>query len=153
MPISFTVYRFGRLVTYTVEGVPTAAEVAEFLDAVLAHRYFRRGFAFLGEVIASDIPHAAFTTDFAREIEARALYLAPCKWAVQVSSRAGHGLVMRRASRMEDIGVEVATFRTLDDATNWLGSVSMNPERDQERDQKPGDSPSPSPCLSPWGTP
>src|SRR5947208_2125435 len=99
MPIQFSVYPFGRLVTYSVERVPTPAEVQAFLDAVLMHRDFRRGFAFLGEATTGDIPHAAFTTNMAREVQARAKRLAPCKWAVLVTSPAGHGLVLRRAAQ------------------------------------------------------
>jgi hypothetical protein len=144
MSIHFSVYPFGRLVTYTVEGVPTPAEVEAFLDAVLAHRSFCREFAFLGEAAAGGAPHGAFTTSMAREVRARAKRLAPCKWAVLVASPTGHDLVVRRAERTQDSGVEVAPFRTPDEALNWLGTISVTPGRGPNRDDAPLPRPSPS---------
>ena len=49
MPISFTIDPDARLVVYTVEGNATRAEAIEFLDTVIAHPDFRRGFDFLGD--------------------------------------------------------------------------------------------------------
>ena len=49
MGISFTIYPFGRLVRYTVEGTATVDEAGAFLDAALTHPRFERGFMFLGD--------------------------------------------------------------------------------------------------------
>lgn len=128
MPIQFSVYPFGRLVVYTVETVPTSAEAGEFLDAVIGHRKFRREFAFLGEAAAGNVPHAAFTTALAREVLARRNRLAPCKWAVLVLSEPGLDLVEKRAEPFLDSDIEVAAFLAVDDAINWLGTITVHPE-------------------------
>ncbi|MCI0702962.1 MAG: hypothetical protein L0241_17940 [Planctomycetia bacterium] len=149
MSIQFSVSPFGRLVFYKVNGVPTPAEARAFLNEVLSHRNFRRGFAFLGESTSSDIPHAAFTTTLAREVLAQANRLAPCRWAVLVPSQTGQELVRRRAAQTEGSGVEVAPFLTMEDATNWLGSINEYPaERNYLEDRE--DAPS---SLTPMGTP
>jgi hypothetical protein len=144
MPIQFSVYPFGRLVVYTVETVPTPAEAGEFLDAVLAHRKFRREFAFLGETTAGNVPHAAFTTALAQEVLARRNRFAPCKWAVLVLSEVGLDLVQKRAESLLDSDIEVAAFLTMDDAMNWLGTVTVRPgdsPAEPDAPERPSDSP------------
>src|SRR5262245_536154 len=149
MPLLFSVCPFGRLVICKVEGIPTPEEARAFLRDVLAQRNFRRGFAFLGQTTDSDIPHAAFTTHLAREVEAQARNLAPCKWAVMVPSETGRALVKKRAALTDRTGVQVAPFLTVDEATNWLGSISEYPadRADAERRGYP-----PSSRLTPLGS-
>lgn|SRR5262245_779003 len=136
MPIHFIVYPIGRLVKYQVEGVPTPAESRDFLDAVFAHRAFRKGFAFLGEPTAGHVPHAAYTSHLAREVEARSDRLGPCHWAVVVTSPAGHALVTMRAAATRRGGVEIKPFLTLEEAMEWLS------ESDENTPLKPNQPPS-----------
>jgi hypothetical protein len=123
MPIRFSIYPIGQLVTYTVEGAATADEVREFLDAVFADRRFRRGFDFLGD-IAGDAaePDAAYTTAVGGEVLARLARLRPCRWAVIVPSRAGYEMVLARVVPACAGGVEVAPFPNWDEAMGWLGA-------------------------------
>ena len=49
MPVHFAIDPFERLVVYVVEGNATYEEAARFLDAVISHPDFERGFNFLGD--------------------------------------------------------------------------------------------------------
>jgi hypothetical protein len=124
--IHFTVYPVGCLIRYQVRGVPTTAEAAAFLDAVLAHRRFRSGFAFLGEA-GDDNPQVPYTALLAAEVRARADRLAPCRWAVVVSSTAGTDLVRSWAEEIPTAGVEVVPFPTTAEAIDWLAGTVDHP--------------------------
>ena len=77
MPINFTIYPLGRLVRYTVEGTATPDDARGFLDAVLAHRRFQRGFMFLGDRRWATEPDAAYVRTMDQEIRARLALLRP----------------------------------------------------------------------------
>ena len=122
MGIRFDVYPLVCLVRYTANGAVTANDARQFLDAVLAHRHFEPGFDFLGDANATGRePDAAYTAALANEVRARADVLSPCRWAVVVSSPGGLALVRLWAPLTQAGGVEVAPFRTPDDAMAWLG--------------------------------
>lgn len=127
MSIRFAIYPAGRLVTYSVEGSPTAEEAGRFLDAVLAHRRFRRGFDFLGEGAAGAPPDAPFAPAIAREVQARLDLLGPCRWAV-VGDRAGAALMEGQAGAVREGGIEVVSFPTRAVAADWL-TESARPDQ------------------------
>jgi hypothetical protein len=77
--IQFTVYPVARLVTYTVEGLPTDLEASDFIEAVLARRHFKRGFDFLGECQTTDEPGAAYHPALARAVRGSAVAVGPCQ--------------------------------------------------------------------------
>lgn len=117
MEIKFTVYPVACLVSYVVEGVAADAEVEAFLNAVLTHRHFRRGFDFLGESQGTHEPDAAFPPSFARTICASGAALGSCRWAVVVAPPRGEALKLEPSGE-----VEVVSFSTREDAFDWLSS-------------------------------
>jgi hypothetical protein len=120
--IRFDVYPLVCLVRYTANGPVTPDDARQFLDGVLAHRHFDPGFDFLGDAIgAGRDPDAVYTAALAHEVRARAHLLAPCRWAVVVPTPGGLALVRLWAPLTREGGVEVAPFRTADDAMAWLG--------------------------------
>ena len=130
MAIRFTVHPSARLVTYAVEGTTTRDDAREFLDAVLAHPNFERGFAFLGDRRGPDgEPDMAYVRAVAKEVRARASRLAPCRWAIALSTPAGFGAVRMCNLLTLESGVEMAPFMTPTQATEWLGT-GLNGSRD-----------------------
>jgi hypothetical protein len=121
--ISFTVYPSARLVNYTVEGNPTDDQVREFLDAVMTHRWFRRGFDFLGNSCVEGASDAAYPQALAQEVRARRDRLAPCRWAVLASSPGAVVTVRMRGALTLTDGVKVAAFLTPEEAADWLGAA------------------------------
>src|SRR5262245_25434688 len=121
MPIRFTVHPSARLVTYSVEGTATLDEAREFLDAVVAHPDFRRGFAFLGDRRMASEPDARYVRALADEVQDRAHLLAPCKWAVAAPTAEGFRMVRLWSFQTLPSGVEAAPFMTPTAAAEWLG--------------------------------
>jgi hypothetical protein len=123
MGISFTVYPLARVVAYTVDGGTTANDAREFLDAVVAHRHYRRGFDFLGDPSgAGGELGQSHLRSLALEAIERAADLAPCRWAVVVSSDVELGMVRMWAALMVEASVEVAAFTSLAEASEWVGA-------------------------------
>ena len=123
MAIHFTIHPSARLVTYAVEGTATHDDAREFLDAVLAHPNFERGFAFLGDRRGpSGEPDMAYVRAVANEVRARASRLAPCRWAIALSTAGGFGAVRMCNLLTLESGVEMAPFMTPAQAVEWLGA-------------------------------
>jgi hypothetical protein len=122
MPIQFTVEPQARLIVYVVEGNATSDEARLFLDAVLAHPAYQRGFTFLGD--RRDVvrgPTSAYVYGITDEVNARATQIAPCRWAVIVSDTYAYGMARMWAIMTERSGVQILPFRTAKAATDWLG--------------------------------
>ncbi len=133
MAIRFSVHPSARLVTYEVEGTATRDDAKEFLDAVLAHPNFERGFAFLGDRRGpGSEPDMTYVRAVAKEVQARASRLAPCRWAVALSTAAGFGAIRLCNLLTLESGVEMAPFMTPDQAAEWLGE-----RPDGSRDTQP----------------
>ena len=120
MGIQFTVYPVAGLVSYAVDGPATDAQAGAFLAAVVAHPHFQRGFDFLGEGGGPGEPDAAYSPPLARAVRSRTADVAPCRWAVVVSSHHGPGAVRRWAELVLADGIEVAPFLSRSDAVDWL---------------------------------
>ena len=121
MPIHFTVDPVARLVVYVVEGNATREEAIEFLDAVLGHSDFCRGFNFLGDrrdVVHS--PGSGCIYGVADEVSLRQKPLAPCKWAVIVSNDSAYGMTRMWGILTERTRIEILPFRRAAEATYWL---------------------------------
>jgi hypothetical protein len=108
-----------------VDGVATRDQAREFLDAVLAHPHFERGFAFLGDRrnVASGLD-AAYIGAVVDEIRHRAHVLAPCRWAVVVATEDGFGAIRMCAMLSDRTGVQIAPFTSADRAAEWAGRTS-----------------------------
>ena len=123
MPISFTIDPDARLVVYTVEGNATRAEAIEFLDTVIAHPDFRRGFDFLGD--RRDVVRgqsSAYVYGITDEINARQESIAPCLWAVIVADEYAYGMSHMWATMTQRSKVNIRPFRNAEEATVWLGA-------------------------------
>lgn len=145
MSICFSIAPAARLVTYTVEGIATADQIREFLDAVLADPDFRRGFNFVGEG-AGPLAGlcAAYSDALSRAVLARRDRLAPCRWAVVIGygSVMGLNLLEARAVLARACGFEVDLFMDRSAALDWLGatlaeSPSSNPPQSEQRAPHP----------------
>jgi len=122
MGVHFTIDRDARLVVYTVEGVTTADQARAFLAAVLTHPDYEPGFDFLGDRREVDEePDTAYVRVVSFEVMSRKASLGPCRWAVLVSSELGYGMVRMWGLMTEASGVEIAPFRHVADALEWLG--------------------------------
>ena len=122
MPVHFAIDPFERLVVYVVEGNATDEEAARFLDAVISHPDFERGFNFLGD--RRDVvqgPTAAYVYGVADEVNMRKQELAPCRWAVIVSDDYAYGMARMWGIMTEYSGVYILPFHTAEAATDWLG--------------------------------
>jgi len=122
MPIHFAVSSPARLVVYTVEGTVTREEAHQFVDAVLEHFHYGRGYGFLGNACGTDEPDAAFNQIIARAVGARSHLLGPCRWAVVVPPEVGRGMVRMWAGLMRGTGVMVMPFATQNAAADWVAS-------------------------------
>jgi hypothetical protein len=122
MPFSFTIDPSARLVIYIVEGHATRDEAIEFIDTVIAHPDFRRGFNFLGDrrdVVRA--PNSGYIYGITEDLNARKKALAPCKWAVIVSDDLAYGMARMWGIMTDRTGVEIIPFHTADEAAEWLG--------------------------------
>jgi hypothetical protein len=122
MPVHFVIDPFERLVVYVVEGNATREEAAKFLDAVISHRDFERGFNFLGDrrdVVRGQTP--AYVYGVADEVNERKKELAPCRWAVIVADESAYAMTRMWGIMTEYSGVYILPFHTAEAATDWLG--------------------------------
>jgi hypothetical protein len=122
MPVHFSIDCDARLVVYVVEGTATSTEARKFLDAVIVHPDFNRGFNFLGD--RRDVvrgPSSGYVYGVSDEVKARKSHLAPCKWAVIVSDDFAYGMARMWGILTEKSGVEILPFRQAKEATEWLG--------------------------------
>jgi hypothetical protein len=122
MGITFTVYPLGRLVRYTVEGSATPDEARAFLDAVVTHSRFERGFMFLGDRRWAAEPDAAYIRAMDQEIRGRLSLLVPCRWAVVVSTPAAFAAIRAWGSLLQGSGVEVVPFMSMEAASDWVAT-------------------------------
>ena len=121
MPIHFTVCPSTRLVAYSVEGPVTPEDAREFLQAIVGHSHFRRGYSVLGDAGGTDCePDAAFDHALARAVRALSHLLGPCRWAVVVPSEVGRGMVRMWSSLTRGTEVRAAPFATRGAAAQWL---------------------------------
>lgn len=121
MDISFDVYPSERLVSYVIEGTPTADETRDFLNAVVAHADFEPGFGFSGDCrrLGND-PGMVYVRALAREVRARAGELGPCRWGLVFSTAGGFTAVRICSLLTFGSGIEFAPFRTPQEAGAWL---------------------------------
>ena len=122
MPVHFVIDPFERLVVYVVEGNATREEAVKFLDAVISHRDFERGFNFLGDrrdVVLGQT--SAYVYGVADEVNARKKVLAPCRWAVIVADEPAYDMTRMWGIMTEYSGVYILPFHTAEAATDWLG--------------------------------
>jgi hypothetical protein len=120
--VHFTIDRAVRLVAYVVDGTATEDEAREFLDSVLAHPDFETGFNFLGDRRGvTAVPDATYIYAVAVEVNRHHADLAPCQWAVIVSSDVAYGMTRMWGLLTADSGVKIIPFRTAEVATAWLG--------------------------------
>jgi hypothetical protein len=122
MAINFTVYPVGRLVKYTVEGTEKPGETRSFLDAALAHRHFERGFMFLGDRRWAADPDAAFVRAMDDEVRSKLALLAPCRWAVVVSTPVAFAAFRTLGSLLQASGVEAVPFMSMEAAAEWVAT-------------------------------
>jgi len=122
MGIRFNVYPMARLVAYTVDETATPEDARTFLDAVLAHRHYQRGFDFLGDRSAGGEPDASYIHAIALEVRNRVDRLAPCRWGVVVPTLVGFGMVRMWAILTQETGVEIAPFLSAAEASEWVGA-------------------------------
>lgn len=123
MGIRFIIYPTARLVAYTVDGSATSDEARAFLDAVIAHRHFERGFDFLGDRFGDDEePDTGFLRAIALEVRSRVTQLAPCRWAVVDPSPVAFGMVRMWGILVQESGLQVAPFTDMSEASEWVGA-------------------------------
>lgn len=121
MDISFDVDPSERLLSYVVEGTPTADETRDFLNAVVAHPDFEPGFGFSGDCRRlGDDPGMVYVRALAREVRARAGELGPCRWGLVFSTAGGFTAVRICSLLTFGSGIEFAPFRTPEEAEAWL---------------------------------
>lgn len=123
MGIRFIVYPTARLVAYTVDGTATAEDVRTFLDAVVTHRNFERGFDFLGDRFGNDDdPDMGYLREFALEVFSRVKQFAPCRWGIVEPNSVGFGMVRMWGILAQPSGVQVAPFTDMSEASEWVGA-------------------------------
>ena len=122
MGITFTVYPVGRLVRYSVEGADTPDDHRAFLDAALASRHFERGFMFLGDRRWAVDLDAAYVRMIDQDIRARLAQIAPCRWAVVVSTPAAFAAVRAWGALLQGCGVEAVPFMSMEAAAEWVAT-------------------------------
>jgi hypothetical protein len=122
MPVHFTIDPAARLVVYIVQGNATPEEAVEFLDAVISHPRFERGFNFLGD--RRDVvrgPNSGYVYGVTALVNVRKKAIAPCRWAVIVSDDYAYGMARMWGIMTEKSKVEILPFRTAEEAVEWLG--------------------------------
>jgi hypothetical protein len=131
MPIDFTIDPAARLVVYIVEGTASREEAIEFIDTVIAHPEFQRGFNFLGD--RRDVVHgpsSGYVYGVTEDINSRRNALSPCRWAVIVSNDYSYGMARMWGIMTERAKVEILSFRMAEEAAGWLGvSADHVPQR------------------------
>jgi hypothetical protein len=134
MGILFRIDAAARLVEYVIEGDATAEEARAFLDAVLDHPEFCRGFNFLGDRRGvGRAPGTRYVQSVAAQVNERCKALAPCRWAVVVSDELADGMARMWGQLTGFSGVTIQAFPTAEEAADWLGITPTKP---------------PPPCLS-----
>jgi hypothetical protein len=123
MGIRFIIYPTARLVAYTVDGNATAEDARTFLDAVVTHRHFERGFDFLGDRFGDEEePDTTFLRAIALEVRSRVIQFAPCRWAVVDPSPVAFGMVKMWGILVQESGLQVAPFTDMSEASEWVGA-------------------------------
>ncbi len=121
MPIRFTIDGTTRVVVAVVEPpAPSAADVAAFLDAVLAHPDFRPGMGVLYDRRRVDPPDRASMEAVAAAIRERADRLGPYRWAVVAADLDTVGMVRYGQVHHAGSGVEGRAFGDPAEALAWL---------------------------------
>jgi hypothetical protein len=122
MGVHFAIDRDARLVAYAVEGHVTADQARAFIAGILVHPDYEPGFNFLGDRREVEWePDSAHVVAVALEVEARKAWLAPCRWAVLVSSDVGYGMARMWGLLTIGTGVSIRPFRMVEKAVEWLG--------------------------------
>jgi hypothetical protein len=122
MPITFTIDPAARLVVYIVEGNASLEEAIEFLDTVVGHPEFQRGFNFLGDrrdVVKGQ--SSGYVYGIVEDIKSRQDALSPCKWAVIVTDDYSYGMARMWNLLAAKTKIEIVPFRRGKEAVNWLG--------------------------------
>jgi hypothetical protein len=122
LPIKFTIEPALGLVSYTATGSIRKSDAKEFLDAVLTHPDFRRGFRFIGD--RRDMVTARgdeYARAVAALVEANKEQLAPCRWAALVPNPVAYGMARMWSLMAGDTGVSIQPFYELSEAMEWLG--------------------------------
>ncbi len=97
MGIQFAVDPTSRVVHYDVVGKTSSNDAGQFLNAVLTHPRFERGFNFLGDCREAEVElNATCIRAITAELRAWADFMAPCRWAVVISSETMFSLVETR---------------------------------------------------------
>ena len=122
MPIQFTLDPSKGLVVYAVSGKVSKSHAKDFLDAVLTHPDFRRGFHFLGDRREMVTARAdEYARSVAALVEENRQQLAPCRWAVLVPNPVAYGMARMWSLMAGDTGVTVQPFYELGEAIEWIG--------------------------------
>ena len=132
MAINFAVDAPAHLVRATVSGPGNATldEFRNFLDALVAHPEFRRGFGVLYDRRAvTTPPDDAFTRAATDAIERRADRLGGCQWAVVIGDQPALSVVHMTALLGERAGVEARPFFAPEEALAWLGHAGPSRAR------------------------
>jgi hypothetical protein len=121
MPLSYRIDPEQRLLTMTVTGTVTAAEMRAHLLRVAADPDYRPDLRSLTDF--TDASPIAASGDEAREL-ARILPTAPgARRAVVSASDLHYGLGRMVSQAHETPGIEIRVFRTRAEALEWLGLV------------------------------
>lgn len=136
MAINFTVDAPARLARATVSGPENATlgEFQNFLDALVAHPDFRRGFGVLYDRRAvTTPPDDSFIRAATEAIARRADRLSGCQWAVVIGDQPALGVVRMTALLSERAGVDARPFFAPEEALAWLGRVGPRRSRTATR--------------------
>jgi len=107
-------------VTHSSECIARPAEAKAFLDAVVNDAEYHSGFNFIGDLRnATNLGHT-FLVGFAKEVRERAAILAPCRWAMATSDKAGVTVVHLLNVLAFGTWIEFGACRTLEEAVQWV---------------------------------
>ncbi len=108
---------------YTVDGNATSDDARAFLDAVLAHRHFERGFDFLGDRYGDEEePDTGYLRAIALEVRSRVAQFAPCRWGIVEPDPVAFGMVRMWGMLVQETGLQVAPFTDMSEASEWVGA-------------------------------
>ena len=121
---SYSFHPTSRVVTHRLEGTPAPALVGEFLDTVVSDPDFAAGYNFISDLRDCKDPGCTFLQAFAKEVRARAALIAPCQWAMVVSTQGGVTAVHLLNVLTFGYWVEFAAFLTPEEAVEWVDAGS-----------------------------
>ena len=126
MPVTYSVDPVLRLVRTRAEGVLTELETSELYQRIRKDPAFEPGFSQLCDLTVVD--EIQTSAPYLRELARQSIFSKGARRAFVTSQLFHYGLARMLQSFCEIEGTEVAVFKTMAEAEDWLGLTSRGKE-------------------------